>query len=71
MANSIQGLEKKQRLLLEYYHAIDSLVKEKSAISAKIKKANERFAQLLETEADSAQIPLFENIDEFLAEVAA
>ena len=70
MPTTLSGLEKKQKLLLEYYHMIANLNKEKQAIGAKIKKANARFEQLLESDSDPDQLAMFENMDEFLTELA-
>ena len=71
MEHSNESLEKKQKLILEYYNLIEELKKEKSAIGAKIKKADERFRALLMADADPSQLKLFENIDQFLTDIAA
>jgi len=71
MTNSMQGLEKKQKLLLEYFHLIAKLREEKSAVSAKISKAEKRFEELLNADADPSQLKLFDDLDGYLTEKAA
>lgn len=64
--SNIKGYEKKQKLTVIYYGKIKSLKSERSKINSELKICEEKFAELINTEADLDQLSLFDNLDQFL-----
>lgn len=63
------GLIKKQKLISLYYEKINKLQIERKLINKKLKAAEDRFAELINSTADVDQLELFDNIDQFLIDV--
>ncbi len=68
MKNNV--IQKKQNLIQEYYFKLKELNQEKKAITKTINVMKEKFEKLIEVEADSEELLLFENMDDFLRERA-
>lgn len=66
----MNGLEKKQQLIRDYYQKLKMLTAQKSTIQKDINIMKSKFEELIEVEADLDQLQLFENMDDFLAEKA-
>lgn len=65
----LTGLIKKQKLISLYYEKINKLQVERKLINKKLKAAEDRFAELINSTADVDQLELFDNIDQFLVDV--
>lgn len=65
----LNGLTKKQKLISYYYDRILFLKSERKTINRKLKMANEKFAELINSAADTDQLSLFENLDQFLLKI--
>lgn len=58
--------ELKQSLIVTYHKKIKELKSERKLINAKLLKCSEKFEELIHTKADSKQLELFRNLDNFL-----
>lgn len=66
MKNNV--IQKKQNLIQEYYFKLKELNQQKKEITKTINVMKEKFEKLIEVEADSEELLLFENMDDFLRE---
>lgn len=65
----MEGLIKKQALILAHYETIGKLKVERGKFNKKISAVEIRLRELLGTEADTQQLSLFDDIDQFLKEM--
>ena len=65
----IQSLKKKQALIQYYFEQLGKLENDRKGINKKINAVKSQFNQLITTPADSDQLALFDNLDQYLAEI--
>jgi hypothetical protein len=64
MESTNNNYKKKQNLIAKYYQKIKELEQERKKINAQLKITNEKFEELITSEANEDQLNLFEDMDQ-------
>lgn len=63
----LQSFQKKQNLIQKYFLQMSELESERKLVNKKIKAVKDRLRELVMSDEDPAQLKLFEDIDQYLA----
>ena len=66
--STLDSFKKKQILISKYYDKMKKLKNQRNETNAQLKIVQEKFEELINTNADVDQLALFDNLDEFLTE---
>lgn len=66
--STLDSFKKKQMLISTYYEKIKKLKAQRNETNAQLKIVQEKFEELINTQADIKQLELFDDLDQFLTE---